>query len=69
MIKVEHKTNEITKLEMFAFQGSGAEDFAVLDGLREMLENRPDIRVAFLDSKRLVVHFKPATMESTEISP
>lgn len=58
MIKVEHVIDDKSKLVKFAFQASGMEDFPALDMLRIALESRPDIMVGFIDSKRLVAHFK-----------
>jgi len=69
MIKVEHRLDESRKLVMFAFQASSAEDFPALDLLRAALENRPDVRVAFLDSKRLVAHFSGLPVFQEDITP
>jgi len=58
MIKTEHKVDEEKGLLMFAFQASQEADYDALDLLCEVLSRVPDSKVAFVQSNRLVGHFK-----------
>lgn len=63
MVKVEYVIDHAQKVVKFAFQGSSLEDYPTLDLLRTALQNRPDVRIGFLDSKRLIAHFKDLPMD------
>lgn len=58
MIKCEHAISTAEKLVAFAFEASNEKDLKTLDLLREALETREGVRVAFITSSRLVAHFK-----------